>query len=459
MMRASAASGARPAHRPGRAGGPPWRTSVDRSAGTAPRTAARYRRLPGFRHGREKGAATVDGEHGDRRRPPLGTRYRAVDGWVNTSGGAMSTGVIGGRRTAVALCAAVLVASCSSDDGGGADTADAAEDEAAAGEGHARPELELPAGYEGYTSEVYADDAHWLCKPGIEDDVCSRDLDATPWPPTARSTSSSTKRPRTRRSTASTCTPPPAPTRAQQRLRPRRARGDRHRLQPGRPPVVDLPGVRPRVPPAHHLGHRRRRRGDRRSRPARRRLRRRARRVQGLHRQRERRARLRPGRPLAGRRHAHPADRGRDRRRAAAARPARGGLPAGIDGARARGRGRGRHLRQRAPVRAGRPDRLRRVVRLVPLDQPARGHQLLRPRRRRHDGRVRQPGRRGRRRPAPLQPLLQPRPAPRRCWAAPRPAVRRRRCRAADEITTPWGDLPGLVEGTCVTRAASATWS
>ena len=44
---------------------------------------------------------------------------------------------------------------------------------------HARPELELPAGYEGYTSEVYADDAHWLCKPGIEDDVCSRDLDAT----------------------------------------------------------------------------------------------------------------------------------------------------------------------------------------------------------------------------------------------------------------------------------------
>ncbi|HET6950221.1 MAG TPA: DUF3089 domain-containing protein, partial [Acidimicrobiales bacterium] len=37
----------------------------------------------------------------------------------------------------------------------------------------------LPAGYEGYTSDVYADEAHWLCKPGLDDDVCSRDLDAT----------------------------------------------------------------------------------------------------------------------------------------------------------------------------------------------------------------------------------------------------------------------------------------
>ena len=37
----------------------------------------------------------------------------------------------------------------------------------------------LPAGWEGYSSATYADDAHWLCKPGIADDVCSRDLDAT----------------------------------------------------------------------------------------------------------------------------------------------------------------------------------------------------------------------------------------------------------------------------------------
>ena len=38
---------------------------------------------------------------------------------------------------------------------------------------------QLPAGYAGHTSAVYADDANWLCKPGIADDVCSRDLDAT----------------------------------------------------------------------------------------------------------------------------------------------------------------------------------------------------------------------------------------------------------------------------------------
>ena len=38
---------------------------------------------------------------------------------------------------------------------------------------------ELPAGYAGHTSAIYADDANWLCKPGIADDVCSRDLDAT----------------------------------------------------------------------------------------------------------------------------------------------------------------------------------------------------------------------------------------------------------------------------------------
>ncbi len=37
----------------------------------------------------------------------------------------------------------------------------------------------LPAGYEGYTSDVYADDAAWMCRDGIVDDVCVRDLDAT----------------------------------------------------------------------------------------------------------------------------------------------------------------------------------------------------------------------------------------------------------------------------------------
>lgn len=33
--------------------------------------------------------------------------------------------------------------------------------------------------YAGYTSEVYADDAHWLCRPDLIDDVCDQDLTAT----------------------------------------------------------------------------------------------------------------------------------------------------------------------------------------------------------------------------------------------------------------------------------------
>jgi hypothetical protein len=87
-------------------------------------------------------------------------------------------------RAAIAVVAALglLAAACSSDDSddagggdgnsggdGGAATTEATEAEAAA----------LPAAYESHDSEVYGDDANWLCKPGIEDDVCSRDLDAT----------------------------------------------------------------------------------------------------------------------------------------------------------------------------------------------------------------------------------------------------------------------------------------
>ena len=37
----------------------------------------------------------------------------------------------------------------------------------------------LPARYQGYVSEIYANEANWLCKPGIANDVCARDLDAT----------------------------------------------------------------------------------------------------------------------------------------------------------------------------------------------------------------------------------------------------------------------------------------
>jgi len=76
------------------------------------------------------------------------------------------------RHVAAAVLALALVAAaCSGDDD------DAASDDA--GTTTTTEAAALPAGYEGYTSELYSDDANWLCKPGIQDDVCSRDLDAT----------------------------------------------------------------------------------------------------------------------------------------------------------------------------------------------------------------------------------------------------------------------------------------
>lgn len=36
-----------------------------------------------------------------------------------------------------------------------------------------------PSPYADYTSALYADDAAWLCRPGLADDVCHRDLDAS----------------------------------------------------------------------------------------------------------------------------------------------------------------------------------------------------------------------------------------------------------------------------------------
>ena len=41
------------------------------------------------------------------------------------------------------------------------------------------PEPELPDGYGGFASEIYADEANWVCLPGKADDACARDLDAT----------------------------------------------------------------------------------------------------------------------------------------------------------------------------------------------------------------------------------------------------------------------------------------
>jgi hypothetical protein len=85
-----------------------------------------------------------------------------------------------GRRLTViglAVTLGVLGASCSSEDDAPDAGAESAADETSGGGDET--EVELPESYEGYTSENYADDAHWLCKPGIADDVCSRDLDAT----------------------------------------------------------------------------------------------------------------------------------------------------------------------------------------------------------------------------------------------------------------------------------------
>ena len=67
----------------------------------------------------------------------------------------------------------------------------------------------LPAAYVDYESEVYADDAVWMCRGGAaNDDICERDLDATAVfadghdrTPTARAGDL------IRSPTASTCTP------------------------------------------------------------------------------------------------------------------------------------------------------------------------------------------------------------------------------------------------------------
>jgi hypothetical protein len=82
-------------------------------------------------------------------------------------------GRVRSRHVLVALIVALVAAARSGDD---ADTAGGGD---AAGPAEADGVDELPAGYADHQSEVDADDAHWLCKPGIADDVCARDLDAT----------------------------------------------------------------------------------------------------------------------------------------------------------------------------------------------------------------------------------------------------------------------------------------
>jgi hypothetical protein len=81
------------------------------------------------------------------------------------------------RRAAGLLAgAALLLAACSSGDGGGSSDDGAGSDPAPADRASG---ASLPEGYEGYRSELYADEANWLCRPDLADDVCHRDLDTT----------------------------------------------------------------------------------------------------------------------------------------------------------------------------------------------------------------------------------------------------------------------------------------
>jgi hypothetical protein len=87
---------------------------------------------------------------------------------------------------AALLLTAALGAGCSSDDdststeGADATSAPPAGDTEATEPGGEGEGAALPPGYEGYQSEIYADDANWLCKPGKADDVCAgASLDTT----------------------------------------------------------------------------------------------------------------------------------------------------------------------------------------------------------------------------------------------------------------------------------------
>ncbi|HEX6239087.1 MAG TPA: hypothetical protein VFZ68_17950, partial [Acidimicrobiales bacterium] len=83
----------------------------------------------------------------------------------------------GRTLVALALALTVLAAACGGDDGDGdTEGEDAARDGAAT---DAAADVELPPDYEDHARDLYAGDANWLCKPGIADDTCSRDLDAT----------------------------------------------------------------------------------------------------------------------------------------------------------------------------------------------------------------------------------------------------------------------------------------
>ncbi len=84
------------------------------------------------------------------------------------------------RLLALAMASVLLVACSGSDDGDAADpdpgTTDAPSSSATTDDGGEGTEAEGP--YGDYTSEVYEDDATWICRPDLADDQC-RDLDVT----------------------------------------------------------------------------------------------------------------------------------------------------------------------------------------------------------------------------------------------------------------------------------------
>ena len=82
------------------------------------------------------------------------------------------------RLVALLLLGALVVgtAACGSDDEGAAPAEDAA---ATTTSTTATADAPFVNPYAGHTSEVYADDAHWLCRPDLSGDVCDQDLTAT----------------------------------------------------------------------------------------------------------------------------------------------------------------------------------------------------------------------------------------------------------------------------------------
>ncbi|HEV7722283.1 MAG TPA: hypothetical protein VGO60_13415, partial [Iamia sp.] len=87
------------------------------------------------------------------------------------------------RVAAVALVLGLVVAGCSSssDDDDDA-TPSSTTAEATEAEGATTTEADEPQEvvdpYDGHTSEIYDEDASWICRPDLADDEC-RDLDVT----------------------------------------------------------------------------------------------------------------------------------------------------------------------------------------------------------------------------------------------------------------------------------------